>query len=427
MFRKKAIYAAGLMAAVLVLSACGRSTATDSAAESSAPAASISEGPATGTLTMWAQGAEGEKLPELLKEFEAANPGVTVEVTPIPWDAAHNKYQTAIAGGQTPDIAQMGTTWMGDFADAFDPAPAEFADAGFFDGSMKSSEVNGTSVGVPWYVDTRVVFYRTDLAEQAGYTSPPATFEDMKAMAKAMQEKAGAKWGIQLLAGAEGSFFDFLPFGWSAGGELMNADNTAWTLDSPEWVEAMKYYQSYFTDGIANPAPTTGAGVAESMFIDGSGPMMVTGPYMIGNLEKAGGAEFADKYTVSTLPKDKSATSLVGGSNLAVFKNSENRDSAWKLAQWLSQPEVQVKWYNATGDLPSVESAWDDPSLADDNKLAVFGEQLKDTNSPPSVPTWTQITAQGDSQLEQIVKTGKDPAQGMKDLQTEATSIGIGS
>ena len=74
-----------------------------------------------------------------------------------------------------------------------------------------------------------------------------------------------------------------------------------------------------------------------------------------------------------------------------------------------------------------VESAWDDPSLADDSKLAVFGEQLKDTNSPPSVPTWTQVTAKGDTQIEEIVKTGKDPAQGMKDLQAEATSIGIGS
>src|SRR6478672_10074060 len=127
MFRKKAIYAAGFMVAVLALSACGRSSDTGSAAESSAPAATISEGPATGTLTMWAQGAEGEKLPELLKEFEAANPGVTVEVTPIPWDAAHNKYQTAIAGGQTPDIGQLGTTWMGEFgaAGALAPVPTD--------------------------------------------------------------------------------------------------------------------------------------------------------------------------------------------------------------------------------------------------------------------------------------------------------------
>jgi multiple sugar transport system substrate-binding protein len=69
-------------------------------------------------------GGRGREAPELVKEFEAANPGFKVEVTAIPWEAAHQKYQTAIAGGQTPDVAQMGTTWMGDFADAFDPCRA---------------------------------------------------------------------------------------------------------------------------------------------------------------------------------------------------------------------------------------------------------------------------------------------------------------
>ena len=200
MFRTKAI-AAGALAGLLVLSACGRSSDTAAASESTAPAATISAGPATGSLTMWAQGAEGENLPALLKEFEAANPGVTVDVTAIPWDAAHNKYQTAIAGGQTPDIAQMGTTWMGDFADAFDAAPAEFADAGFFAGSVNSTEVNGTTVGVPWYVDTRVVFYRKDLAEQAGYSTFPTNYEDFKAMAKAMQDEGRRQVGHSTAGG----------------------------------------------------------------------------------------------------------------------------------------------------------------------------------------------------------------------------------
>ena len=427
MFRKKAIYTAGLMAAVLALSACGRSSETDSAGGATETAAAISEGPATGNLTVWAQGAEGENLPALLAEFESANPGLTVDVTAIPWDAAHNKYQTAIAGGQTPDIAQMGTTWMGDFADAFDPTPSEFADAGFFPGSVKSTEVNGTTVGVPWYVDTRVVFYRTDLAEQAGYSTFPTNYEDFKAMAKAMQDKAGAEWGIQLLAGGSDSFQSTLPFGWSGGAELMGSDGAAWTLDTPEWTKALSYYQSFFTEGIADPAPNTQAGTAEATFVDGSAPMMISGPYEIGNLEKAGGAEFSDKYAVATMPKDKSATSFVGGSNLAVFKESENRDAAWKLVQWLSQPDIQVKWYRATGDLPAVETAWEDPSLADDKKLSVFGEQMKDTNSPPSVPTWTQVSAAADTQLEEIVKAGKDPAQALKDLQANADSIGTGS
>ncbi len=426
MFRKKSTYAVGLLAVALVLSACGRSTDTSSTGGATEPAGSISAGPATGALTMWAQGAEGEKLPALLKEFEAANPGVTVEVTAIPWEAAHNKYQTAIAGAQTPDIGQMGTTWMGDFTNGFDPTPSGFSDAGFFAGSVKSSEVKGTSYGVPWYVDTRVVFYRTDLAAQAGYSTFPTNYEDFKAMAKAMQTKAGATWGIQLLAGGADSFQSTLPFGWSAGAELMDGKN-AWTLDTPAWVDSLRYYQSFFTDGIANPAPNTGAGAAESAFVDGSAPMMISGPYNIGNLAKAGGAGFADKYAVAPMPKDKTATSFVGGSNLVVFKDSPNRDAAWKLVQWLSQPDVQVKWYQATGDLPAVESAWKDPLLAGDTKLAVFGEQLKDTNSPPSVSTWTQVSAAADTQIEQVIKAGKDPAQALKELQASATSIGAGS
>jgi multiple sugar transport system substrate-binding protein len=321
----------------------------------------------------------------------------------------------------------MGTTWMGDFADSFDPTPTAFDDAGFFPGSVNSTDVGGTKVGVPWYVDTRVVFYRTDLAEQAGYSTFPTNYEDFKAMAKAMQTKAGAQWGIQLLAGGADSFQSTLPFGWSGGAELMNAGSDEWTLDTPEWTQALEYYQSFFTDGIANPAPNTGAGAAESAFVDGSAPMMISGPYNIGNLEKAGGAAFADKYAVAPMPMDKTATSFVGGSNLAVFKDSPNRDAAWKLVQWLSQPEVQVKWYQATGDLPSVQSSWQDKVLADDEKLSVFGEQLKDTNSPPAVPTWTQVSAAADTQIEQIVKAGKDPAQALKELQASASSIGIGS
>ena len=187
----------------------------------------------------------------------------------------------------------------------------------------------------------------------------------------------------------------------------------------------MTYYQSFFTDGIANPGADTGAGRGVDVHRR-FGPMMISGPYKIGNLEKAGGAEFADKYAVTTLPKDKSATSFVGGSNLAVFKESENRDAAWKLVQWLSQPEVQVKWYQATGDLPSVESAWEEPVFgrrpqARGVRRAAEGHQFTAIG-----PTWTQVSAEADTQVEQIVKAGKDPAQALQELQ-DAPSIGIGS
>ncbi len=426
MFHMKAKPAAAviLVSAAVLLAACGRNS---EASGTPAAAGTIAPGPAKGTLTVWAQADEGAALPAFAKEFEAANPGVKVNITALPWDAAHNKYQTAIAGGSTPDLAHMGTTWMGDFADAFAPTPTSIDTSGFFPGAVKSTKVRGTTYGVPWYVDTRVIYYRKDLAAKAGYTTFPTNWDDFKAMAKAMQTKAGAKWGISLPVSGADSFQSMLFFPWSAGAELTDKDQTKWTLDSPEWVKAMTYYKSFFTDGIANPNPNTGAGAAESAFVNGSIPMLIAGPSGIGSITKAGGAGFADKFGVGMVPKDDSATSFVGGGDLVVFKKSKNQDAAWKFIQFLTKPDVQVRWQKAVGDLPAVQSAWKDPALANDPKLSVFGEQLKDTNSPPSLKTWTQVSAAADTTLEQIIRAGAAPQDAMKSLQATANSIGTGN
>ena len=152
-----AVVALALVAS-MGLAACGRST--DAGTTTSDTAKSVSAGKATGTISVWAMGSEGDKLPALAKEFEAANPGVKVQVTSIPWPAAHDKFATAITAGKTPDAAMIGTTWMGEFAtQALDPTPASIDKSVFFDGAQKTTEVGGTAYGVPWYVETRLVYY----------------------------------------------------------------------------------------------------------------------------------------------------------------------------------------------------------------------------------------------------------------------------
>ena len=406
------------------LAACGRSTDT---AKPSDKASTVSAGKATGTITVWAMGAEGDNLPKLTKEFEAANPGVKVEVTAIPWDAAHDKFKTAITADKTPDAAMVGTTWMGEFAtQALDPTPAAIDKSVFFEGAQKTTEVAGTSYGVPWYVETRLVYYRKDLAAKAGITTLPTDWAGLKAMAKAMQDKAGAKWGLNLQAGGQGSWQTILPFAWSNGAEVATEDQKKFTFDTPETAEAVKYYQSFFTDGISLPKAAA-EGSTEPNFVNGSVPMFISGPWMMGAVEKVGGAGFKDKYGVMPMPKQKTATSFVGGSDLVVFKNSKNRDSAWKLVQWLSDPATQVKWYGLSTDLPSVKSAWQDPALTADEKLAVFGKQLEDAKAPPAIATWEEVAAAFDSEMEKVTKNGLDPAAALKVVQVKADSIGTGS
>lgn len=410
---------ATLAAASLILTGCGRA---DDAASGPSEVTTLDDSPATGTITLWAMGAEGEALPEFVQAFEEANPDVTVEVTAIPWDSAHNKIQTAIAGGNTPDIAMMGSTWMADFGDAFATVPEEISTDDFFGGALSTTEIGDRAAGVPWYVDTRVLYYRTDLAAEAGWDAAPETWDELQQMAADMQSEAGADWGIRIPGGND-SFQGALWMPWSAGAELTDGD--AWTLDTPEMAEGLEYYKSFFTEGLSDPNADVSSGATEAEFVAGTTPMVVEGPFLRGQLELVGGDGFESQYATAVLPAAEESVSFSGGANLVVFDNSDNAGSAWKLVDWLSQPETQAAFYDATGDLPAAQSAWDEPAVADDASLATFGTQLETAKAPPVTTSWVQVAAKGDQALETLRRGSGDVAEALKTLQAEADSIGL--
>lgn len=410
----------------LVLTGCGRDEGGSGPAAAPETGADVSIEDVTGEIDVWAMGAEGEKLPALAAQFEEAHEGVTVNVTAIPWDSAHDKFTTSITAGTTPDVAMVGTTWMGEFAglDALDPAPGSIDTSKFFEGAQETAVVDGTAYGVPWYVETRLVYFRSDIAEQAGYTEVPTDWEGFKQMAADMQSKGGADWGISLQPGGVGSWQTVLPLAWTNGAEIATED--AYQFNSPETVEAVEYFQSFFTDGIANPAPPEGQ--TEADFTSGAVPMFISGPWMRSLVEDMGGEGFAEMYDVAPLPVPEggSSSSFVGGSNLAVFKDTENRDTAWAFVEWLTEPETQVSWFEETTNLPSVQSAWEDEALAVDAKLAAFGTQLETAQAPPSFPTWEEVVTSFDTAMEQVAKAEADPQEVLDGVQAQAESIGTG-
>ncbi len=418
-FRALAGGVAVLVTTSLILTGCGRGEDTTAGA---ADAATIDDEPATGTLTVWAMGAEGDALPAFVEQFEQDNPDVQIDVTAIPWDAAHNKFQTAIAGGNTPDLAMVGSTWMADFGDAFATVPAEIDTDGFFPGALSTTELDERAVGVPWYVDTRVLYYRTDLAQQAGWTQAPTDWDELQQLAADMQDKAGADFGIRLPGGND-SFQGAMWMPWSAGAELTDGD--AWTLDTPEMATGLEYYTSFFDEGLADANADASAGATESEFVAGTTPMVVEGPFLRGQLELLGGEDFAQQYATAVLPADTGSVSFSGGANLVVFERSENVESAWKLVRWLSEVETQAAFYEQTGDLPALEAAWDAPALSEDPSLATFGEQLQTAKAPPVTTSWVQVAAKGDQALEQLRRGGADVASVLQKLQADAEAIGL--
>ena len=420
-----------ILTLVLVAAACGTNDggadATDGGAgtESGAPpAGSAPAADVSGELTVWAMGNEGALLGAMADLFMEEYPDVQVSVTPIDWGQAVTRLQTAIGGGQTPDVSQMGTDMMGQFIEtgAIEPVGDAVDPSVFFESAVNTGVVDDTAYGVPWYVETRVLYYRTDIAEQAGITAAPATWDDLKAMAKAMKEQGGAEYGFAL---GTKNWQEYLPFVWSNGGNITN-DAGEFTLDSPEAIEALTFYDSFFEEGLSPNAVPEGFDITPA-FVSGTHPMFISGPWHVGLITDAGGADIEGKWAIAPLPKKESGTSFVGGSNLVVFNDSDNKDAAWAFVEFLTRPDIQVRWYEEATVLPAVEEAWTDEKLAGDENVAIFGEQLKDTRAQPAIPTWNEVASAINEQLERVTAGNTSPEEGARAMQEAAQSIGTGN
>lgn len=428
-FFKAAVAGMASVAMIAGMSACGRS-ANDAGSDSDA-VKTIDSGKASGNLTLWAMGNEGDLLGDFVKGFEKENPDVKIKVTAIPWSSAHDKIQTAIAAGNGPDLAQMGTTWMADFSNSFSEVPSNLDMTDFSDGSKEAGQVGGKQLGVPWYVDTRVLYYRTDIAKEAGWDKAPQTWDELKQMAGDMQKVSGVKHGMYLSPSGTDAFIATLPFSYSAGASLTNKDQTKWTLDNAGIKKGLKFTTSLYKDGVADVNADVNPGSNIANFVSGDTPMMLEGPTAVSQINELGGNGFESKYTTVVLPSmDKSsgpATSFVGGCDLVVLKDSKNKQSAWKFIQWASKPEVQAEWYKKSSDLPASQKAWSDDVLSGNDKLSAFGDQLKNTMAPPALSTWAQVSSAADRILEQMNKGQISVDEGLKSLQSEADSVGMGN
>src|SRR5437660_1202551 len=151
-------------------------------------------------VTVWAMGREGEVVGDLLPQFARAHPDIVVRVQQLPWYAAHEKLLTAFAGDATPDVCLLGNTWIPEFValKALEPLDEPLAHSGvvrredYFPGIWDTNVVGGALYGVPWYVDTRLLFYRRDLLARAGFPEPPKTWQEW-ARARCHQGAGGTR------------------------------------------------------------------------------------------------------------------------------------------------------------------------------------------------------------------------------------------
>ncbi|MDI3517303.1 MAG: multiple sugar transport system substrate-binding protein [Thermotogota bacterium] len=374
-------------------------------------------------LQIWAMGEEAKNLNVMVEKFMRENPGVKVEVQAIPWSAAYDKLLTGIAGMQLPDLAQMGTTWMapfgamGVFEELSDYIKNSFVNKDlFFEGSWQTVEMNGGIYGIPWYVDVRVMFYRTDILKDVGYDHAPQTWEELYDAAKKLAARGENMYALSLLyTGVFGN--EFMPFAWQAGGKIFDEKGKVRVTD-PEFVEAIEYYARFFWEELA---PIGGGNLFQD-FASGAVPIFFSGPWMVSMIDQQT-PEIKGKWSVALMPKKQTRTSFVGGCNWVIFNTSKNKDLAWKFIEFMTKPENQLEWYKTVSSLPAVKSVWEYPELSNNPVMKVFGEQLKDAKSPPNIPEWEEIANAISRRVEEVIYKRKTPQKAAEDLKKDIEKI----
>lgn len=362
------------------------------------------------TIEFWAMGQEGERVQALLPEFERRHPGLRVRVQQLPWSAAHEKLLTAYAGGAIPDLFQLGNTWIPEFVAlrAIEPlderlqAWPEATLADYFPGILATNRLAGRTYALPWYVDTRLFFYRTDLLAAAGFPEPPTDWDGwLQAMTRIKALEGGNRYAI-LLPANEWQLLVILAL--QRGATLLRDHDQYGDFQNPRFREAFAFYLSLFEQGLAPPISNTQMANLYQEFANGYFAISVSGPWSIGEFGRRLPAAMQGQWNTAPLPlpagspaqegePDRHAVgvSLAGGASLAISRTSPRQAAAWKLLEFLAEPQQQAQFYQLTGDLPARQSAWANPALADNRYAQAFRQQLQRVQATPAIPEWERI------------------------------------
>jgi multiple sugar transport system substrate-binding protein len=358
-------------------------------------------------LAMWAMGAEAAKLPELIASLPRGTAAPRVTVQPLPWTAAHEKLLTGYAGNSLPDLGQIGNSWLAELAaiGAIEPVPKRYETllADQFPAVVETNRIGGRLWAIPWYVDTRVQFYRSDLFARAGYGAPPPRWDDWKAALHKVKAVAGP--GNYAILMPLNEYEHLTTLALSAGAGLLSEDGGRGDFSAPEFREALGFYKSLFDEGLAPVASNTQISNVWNEFARGFFSIYPSGPWTIGDMKSRLPAAMQDNWATAPNPgPDGPGAAAPGGSSLVVYRRGTRPEAAWDLIAHLLDPRAQLAFQRLTGDLPAVRSVWSAAGLSSDPIVAAFAAQLERARALPKVAEWERVVSEMQIVAERMVR-----------------------
>jgi ABC-type glycerol-3-phosphate transport system substrate-binding protein len=324
--------------------------------------------PVKGPITFWSRetfnnGARQPLLKELAAAFDKKNPGATTTVQFMPFQESIAKTQAALAAGNPPDLGQQGPDVGTQFA-----AAGNLMDLTAVANELKASMVplqrdayvtwQGKTYAIPWWSETRVLFYHKDLLDKAG-VKPPATWAEWVEAAKKLT--SGEQYGFAFTT--DGTFPGqlWVPLGISNGGRIIDKAGLV-VSDTAPMREALTFVTDFFMKHKTMPpaTPTYKRNDVHQLFILKKIAMMVDNGEVLLTIEQQNPALLKTIGAV-TVPVNKAgdvSRSFLGGFGLFVFAKSANQAGALALLRALYEKEWYTRYLvNTNGaSLPVVQA-----------------------------------------------------------------------
>lgn len=371
-------------------------------------------------LKVWVMNNKGYDTPHIMETeitaFQNLHPDVTIEFSVLSWSQAWQRIIAAVKSKQTPDIFQIGNTWIGTLAALHallniadrvskDKFKEKFVSSTW--ASCESKVLEGV-YAIPWFVDVRVLYYRKDALKKKGLSelclSTWESFERTCGQINGLELEGGqiAALGVPVLKD-QGLVHSVASWLWSAGGDFLSSDGKRATFHNREAFEGIRFYFNLIQKGYA-PLPDkafTGGTVADFFFLhkfygfifEGSWATSVYLPNFFDVSSSANKSSAKEEYGITLVPSGPAGRfTFCGGSNLAISNFSTHPDESWEFIKFLTSDESQLRHCEAIGMLPSVAEALGTlfKQETPDSKILKDSYQ-KFGRGYPQVPLWASI------------------------------------
>jgi multiple sugar transport system substrate-binding protein len=357
---------------------------------------------------------------ELIEEFERENPEIEVKITDLTWSEGHQKIVVAFASGDPPDVLELGSDWVPEFSHRGVLMDVTGEASQILEHFMMWEPVRWEQgyFGFPWFLDTRVIFFNKDLMRRAGLgpEHPPGSWSGLLDACRRIDGLSEDIHGFGANSAERHRLYKkFLPFLWSNGGRVLSDDGNTTLMDTPEALEALRYYLDLVRVGKLDTQRNL-----DEAFMRGEIGFILSGGWLLREIPRVAPAL---DYGVTFIPSPDGArpgVSFAGGEYLVISEKSKHGAEALKLIRFLIASENALSLCRSIGSgFPAAKIDDEELYHGNDPNLKIFYEQLQNSNPSPVHPKWVYIEEITERGLERAMYGRVTPSECLLEMTSQ--------